>query len=303
MMKDIERIDLSGFTHTGEGFNGLSYNSISDPDVMVKMYNAGYDTSMVFTELDVARKVYNLGIPSPEPGRIVTDGERLGIIFRRISPKRSFARAISQEPERYDEYAREFARYCKRLHEFECPPGMFPDAREDFLRMLGHSGLFSKRQKGGIERFIREGVPQCSTALHGDMHVGNILTTLPEGAPMDTPHKVYFIDLGYFSYGCPLIDLGMMGNIGLRSDDSFLVSNLHFDHHTALNVWNSFTDEYFFSSEELGRKWFGPSVSRDSISGLLAPYMLLKLLLVEYNAGAMPESYVDFALDTADSLV
>jgi len=301
-MAEIERIDLSRFEQVGEGANGLSYNSLDDPQVMVKLYNTGYDTSTIFTELDVARKVFDLGIPTPQPGKMVTDGERIGMIFRRVIGKRSFARAISEEPDRYDEFTREFAGYCKNLHTFECPSGVFPDARVDFARMLKVSGTFSDREKEKIENFLFKAVPECKTALHGDMHVGNVLTTLPKGAPMDTPHDVYFIDLGYFSYGCPLIDIGMIANICNYADDFFLISNMHFDKVMAAKVWKSFADEYFFGPEKLGEKWFGPSASHDNILDLVAPYILLKLLLVEYNIGSMPENYLDFVHKTADSL-
>jgi len=301
-MTNIEKIDLTRFQQVGEGANGLSYNSLNDPLVMAKMYNKGYDTSTIFTELEVARKVYDLGIPSPQPGQLVTDGERIGIIFRRIMNKRSFARAISEEPDRYDEYTREFARLCKKLHTFECPKGMFPDARQDFLRMLGTSKTFSDKEKAKIEHFIMKVLPECNTALHGDMHVGNVLTTLPQGAPIGAPHDVYFIDLGYFSYGCPLIDIGMMAMIGMYSDNIFLIPNMHYDTVMAEKVWLSFADEYFFGPEKLGEKWFGPSVSHDNILSLVDPYVLLKLLLVEYNVGFMPESYLDFSHKVANSL-
>jgi len=301
-MTDIEKIDLTRFLQVGEGANGLSYNSLDDPQVMVKMYNKGYDTSTIFTELDVARKVYELGIPTPRPGQLVTDGERIGIIFRRIDGKRSFARAISEEPDRYDEYTREFALLCKKLHTFECPQGMFPDARQDFMRMLKSSGTFSDKEKSKIEHFLLKGLPECHTALHGDMHVGNVLTTLPKGASFDTPHQVYYIDLGYFSYGCPLIDIGMMSMIGNYSDDVFLIPNMHYDVAMAKKVWESFADEYFFGPEKLGEKWFGPTVSHDNILGLIDPYVLLKLLLVEYNVGFMPESYLEYSHNVVSSL-
>ena len=281
-MTVAERIDLSRFLKTGEGANGSSYDSLDDPDIMVKIYNADYPTDTIFSELEVARKVYSIGIPSPEPGVIVTDGDRLGIKFRRIAGKRSFSRAIADEPERIGEYAREFAAYCRRLHEVECPPGMFPDARTQFLNLLDASRTFDASQKKVMADFLKS-VPEAGTALHGDMHIGNVLTTLPCGAPMDQPHDVYFIDLGYFSCGYPLFDLGMMMSICLISDEEFRFENFHITGEQTAKAWEYFVDEYFQGTKTVSQA-----------NALVAPFAAVKMLLVEYNLGFMPPHYTKF---------
>ena len=94
----METIDLKKYIRTGEGANGESYDSVEDPEVMVKIYNADYPTDTIFSELEVAKKVYSLGVPSPQPGEIITDGERIGIRFKKIIGKRSYSRAIADEP-------------------------------------------------------------------------------------------------------------------------------------------------------------------------------------------------------------
>ena len=78
-------IDLNDYVRTGEGANGASYNHKTDPDIMMKMYFRNFEAAAL--ELELAKKVYALGIPTPEPGDLVTDGERMGIRFRRIEGK------------------------------------------------------------------------------------------------------------------------------------------------------------------------------------------------------------------------
>lgn len=301
-MAEPIKIDLSQFVQTGAGANGASYDSLSDPNLMLKMYNVGYDTSMIFTESEVARKVYDLGIPSPEPGEIVTDGERIGIRFRRIPGKRSFARAISDEPERIEQYTREFARWCKKLHAIECPEGLFPDAKKDYMKLLDASHHFNAGEKELIRDYIVNKVPAATTALHGDMHFGNVLTTLPKGADFDTPHEVYFIDLGYFSYGYQMFDLGMTYCICRRSSDEFLTKELHFDHVTGAKSWEFFRDEYFYGPEKIGEKLFGPNVNDQVIDDAADIFTLIKLLLVEYNCGGMPPFYNDYTKEVLKKL-
>lgn len=285
-------IDLNDFHHSGEGANGASYDCISQPDLMMKLYNPGYPVETIFSEQEVAAKVYSIGVPSPMPGEVVTDGERYGIMFRRVAGKRSFSRAFADEPERTEEYAREFARLCKRLHATKCPRGMFPNAKEQFLNLLEADNVFSAEEKKVVAEFIKN-VPECHTALHGDMHFGNALTTLPKGAPRTSPHDVFFIDLGYFAEGYPLFDLGMMMSICLAADEGFRVHDFHIDGVQTAEIWKYFLDEYFFSADRLAERMFGPDQTIQTVSKAIEPYLVCKLLLVEYNLGGhIPENYI-----------
>ena len=299
--ENAARIDLADYILTGEGANGVSYDCLSDRNIMVKMYNPGYDITCIVEEHDLARKVWSIGIPSPEPGELVTDGSRLGIRFRKIIGKRSFARAISQEPDRLPELVTEFARTCKGLHATECPAGMFPRAKDTFLGLLEADKVLDAGEKGVLAGFIRD-VPECRTALHGDMHFGNVLTTMPQGAAMDTPHELYFIDLGYFAEGCPLFDVGMTWMICNLSDAAFVEHDFHFGLPVARSAWTEFCREYFFGVEKLGEKWFGPGATPETVSEGMKPFVACKLLLVEFNVGFMPDHYIPFLKETVASL-
>lgn len=281
-MENVEEIDLSLFRKTGEGANGSSYDSVENPDMMIKLYNTDYPSDTIFSELEVARKVYSVGVPSPEPGVMVTDGTRLGIMFHRIAGKRSFSRAFADEPERTKEYARELAAHCRKLHQIECPKGFFPDAKLQFRHLVDASKTFDASRKKVIYDFI-DSVPEVTTALHGDMHMGNVLTTLPAGAPMEQPHDVKFIDLGYFSCGYPLFDLGMMKMICLTSDEEFRVENFHITGEHTAKIWEYFVDEYFQGTKTLVQA-----------NELIAPFQAVKMFLVEYNLGFMPENYATY---------
>ena len=70
-------IDLNDYVRSGEGANGASYNHKTDPNIMLKIYFRNFEAAA--KELELARKVYEMGIPTPEPGDLITDGERLGI--------------------------------------------------------------------------------------------------------------------------------------------------------------------------------------------------------------------------------
>lgn len=283
----MEKIDLTKYVKSGEGANGSSYDCISDNSLMIKLYNPEYPKETILTELEIARKVFELGVSSPEPGELVTDGERTGIRFRKIIGKRSYSRMLADEPERVEELSREFARHCRKLHSIKCPEGLFPDAKPQFLHLLEADRVFNDAQKQTIADFINS-VEDCGTALHGDLHIGNLISTLPKGAPIDTPHDVYFIDLGYFSRGCPLFDLGMTQNICLSCSEEFRRHDFHVTGELTKLVWEYFVDEYFDGK-------LTPSQACE----LVAPYQAVKLLLVEYNLGpAFPKEYVALIRET-----
>lgn len=290
-------VDLSRFVRSGAGANGESYDSLDDPNLMLKLYNAEYPVQPLIDELEIARKVYSIGVPSPEPGHIVRVGDRLGIIFRRVDGKRSYSRALADEPERVDEFAVEFARVCRKLHSTECPEGMFPSEKSQFLKLLEADVTFTAAEQAKLRKIIMD-MPDSMTAVHGDLHMGNVLTTLPKGRPLSDPHDIYFIDLGYFAYGCPLLDVAMLYNVCVFADEDFRKAEMHVDGELSGKFWNAFAGEYFFGEDRLAEKWFGEGVTMEDVNEHMMRYVSVKLLLVEFNIGSMPENYVPMVRET-----
>ena len=154
-------IDLNDYVHVGEGANGASYNHKTDPNIMLKIYFRNFEAA--YKELELAQKVYAMGIPTPEPGDLVTDGERLGIRFKRLTGKRSYSRACGDEPERVEEYAREFAQLCKKLHATHVDTTQFENVKDRLYKMLEENPFFTDDQKKKIHDFIAA-VPDTDTA-------------------------------------------------------------------------------------------------------------------------------------------
>lgn len=290
MNREVETIDMDLFRRTGEGACGASYDCIDDPNLMVKMYNEGFPVQAIYDELDVVRKVYEAGVKSPKPGKLVTDGKRVGIAFRKIEGKRSFSRMFADEPERTEEYARELARLAKDLHSIEYPKGVFPDPKKQSLEMLEAINDLNDGQKAFLRTLIAE-MPDCNTALHGDFHFGNVVTTLPKGAPLSTPHESYFIDLGNFSEGCPLLDIAMITSICEFATEEFIFHDMHIHKTQAREVLRHFLDEYFFAEDKLAEKWFGKGMDVPSIIEAIKPYYCVKSIMISYSIGrTLPES-------------
>ena len=71
-MEDYRQIDLAAWTKFGEGGNGVTYVSLDEPDVILKVNKPALSTlEFVKREFDVSKAVESLGIPIPKVYEIV----------------------------------------------------------------------------------------------------------------------------------------------------------------------------------------------------------------------------------------
>lgn len=258
-LRQARLIDLSDYIHAGEGANGSSYNHRSDASIMLKLYNPG-KLRQPLDELELARKVHAAGIATPEPGDLVTDGTRYGVVFRRLNGKISYARAVGEHPENLPRYAAEFAGMCRELHAIRVDPTLFPSVKDRYLSLLEENPFFTAYQKEKIAAFIRQ-APDGDTAIHGDLQFGNALFV--------GDHR-YFIDLGDFCYGHPYFDVGMVYMTCKLNEESFTREAFHMDNRTASAFWDAFAPVYF-----------GPDADLAAIEKEIRIYAGLKTLIVE----------------------
>ena len=264
-------IDLNDYERTGEGANGASYNHKTDKSIMLKLYFRNFEAAK--QELEVAQKVYAMGIPTPEPGDLVTDGKAMGIRFRRIDGKKSYSRACGDNPERTEEYAREFAQLCKRLHATHVDTTQFENVKDRLYAMLADNPFFTGEQKQKIHDFIAA-APDADTAIHGDLQFGNGIFVEKDG--VRTP---YFIDLGDFCYGCKMLDVSMVYLCSCLSNEEFIQEAFHMPKSLSEKFWECFAHAYFGADRPL----------RD-INEEVDPYAGIKTLLVERDSRCpMPE--------------
>ena len=139
-MNTYETIDLNDYVQTGEGGTSLTYTH-NTRHTMAKLFNLANEAEMAEREFQTARAVFEMGIPTPEPLRLVTDGLRLGVEYELISNKRSFTRIISQEPERLEEISLTFARMARELHAKKADTSRFMSVKERLRRFYQEKGI------------------------------------------------------------------------------------------------------------------------------------------------------------------
>ncbi len=266
---DAIKISLNDYVLSGGGFNGESYDHKTDPSVMLKLYFPG-KIQQPLDEMMLARKVYELGIPSPEPGDyVVTEDGRYGIRFHRIIGKKSYSRATGDNPENVEKYAVEFAQMCKLLHSTHVDISQFENVKDRYMRLLEQNPFFTASEKDKLGKFIAD-APDEDTAIHGDLQFSNAIFV---------DDKKYFIDLGDFCYGNHLFDVGMVYLCCCLDGEEFLRETFHMSKALAGKFWEYFAPEYFGKDRPL-----------KDIEEEIRPYAGLKTLIIERDSNCpMPE--------------
>jgi len=263
--EEVRIIDLNDYVLSGGGKLGESYTHKNNPNVLLKLYPKKLELNGL-EEYKRACKVYNIGVPCPAPGKMVCTADgRLGITYTRIVGKKSYARALSQNPERLEEYAAMFAKDCKELHSIKPEPGLFNKAKDQYKSEIKLNPFLTDQEKEGIYHYI-DTLPDADTAVHGDLHYGNIIIT------DDGRH--YFIDLSDFCTGTPLFDLGVIMLQACFLPDEMERELYHISSDTAKAFWKAFVPAYF-----------GPDISIQEVEAMVRPYVFLRILLTERLLG------------------
>ena len=251
---------------------GESYNHKDNPELMLKMYPIDW-TALARKEYDRSAQAFSLGIPTPKPEELVKvpDG-RMGIVFQRIQGKKSFAKAVGEDPSRTEELAVRFAAMCKVLHSTRANLEGIPSYKEFLERLFKTNPHLTSAQNDKVLRFIAD-IPDADTALHGDLHFGNAIFRGEEN---------WFIDVGEFGYGHPLIDLGIFMSVTNYTSEEMMQKLYHMDRDSAVRFWQFFTREYFGADRPL-----------KDLEEEIMPYAALRALFVQRVIGRIsPERQV-----------
>ena len=272
MMEDYKLIDLNDYVQTGEGGTSLTYTHQTRP-TMAKLFNLVNEAETAEREFLTARAVFEMGVPTPEPLQLVTDGKRRGVEYELIKNKRSFTRIISQEPERLEEISLAFARMARELHTRKADTSRFTSVKERLRRFYQEKGnLVTEEYKERALAFIDKS-PDADTCLHGDLHIGNVIT---DG------RRSLWIDLEQFSYGEPEWDLGWMWTICNQIDGKRSDFILHLTPDTLKAHWSVFIAAYLGTDDQ--------AVIGDYTRRLMAYYAVrLPYMLDLLVQGRLPE--------------
>lgn len=233
-MNQYEKINLEDYFQSGEGGQSLTYTR-KDGSAMAKLFLKSYGADTAEREFLISKVVYDLGIPSPKPIRLVTDGERFGGEYELIENKRSFTRIISQEPEQMEPLTRKIAELGRKLHSTPANTELLPEMKEVIRPWIEKSQCISEPMRARLLDAL-DNIPSPKTCLHGDFHIGNIITN---------GEKDYWIDLGDFAWGAHQWDLAMPFYIAYYMSPEYCDSLFHLDPPALRKHWDLLVKYYY----------------------------------------------------------
>jgi len=234
MNDELQRIDLNDYVQTGEGGTSLTYNH-KDGKTLAKLFMSSMAADNAIREFRISQVVYEIGVPTPKPIRLITDGTRYGAEYELIQNKRSFTRIISQEPDQLVPLSERFAVLAKQIHQTPADTTRLPDMKDLVSEWIAKNSNLTDDLKARINRFL-DTVPSTPTCLHGDLHIGNIIT---DG------QRDLWIDVGDFAYGTPEWDLGMMYYSANFLSAERIDNIFHLDTNTLKDHWAAFAKTYY----------------------------------------------------------
>ena len=207
-MENYRQIELSAWTKFGEGGNGVTYVSLDEPDVILKINKPGLcSLEFVKHEFDVSKAVERLGIPIPKVYEIVRVGDAYATISERVKSKKSLSRICCDEPALTEAMASVLCEHGKKLFSAQCDTQIFPSRKVQLTKALEKVRFIGKKNRRILSDFART-IEDKTTCVHGDFQTGNIIRS---------GDGYYWIDLDRFGYGDPLFDIGHL----------FLVCNVY----------------------------------------------------------------------------
>ncbi len=267
------RVDIDDWVLSGGGVNGVSYFHKTDSGMMLKFPNADATEESMQKEIDVSQTAYDMGVPTPEPGCVVTDGKRFGQMFHRITDKMSYSKAAGLYPQNIPAYAHEYASIVKSLHRMRCDRTKMRNVKDLYRNAIEKNEFRDDMLKSKAVKLL-ETLPDADTCLHGDLHFGNVIF---DGS------KSYFIDMSDFCYGYPIFDLSMMRVLYKLAVSGPKRFNFLY-HCTAEQCL-----EFIINFE---REYFGPDYSQTEIDEIMKPYCALRVLYMEWEMGGIIPSPV-----------
>lgn len=251
----MKEIDITQWTKTGEGGNGVAYINAAEPDVLLKLSRLDFaKADSLVREFELSKAVYELGISTPRMYELVSVNGRAAIKCEAVPGKKSLARLCADSPEKIDFYAARMAELAKAFHAtpavgaaaLGAAPAAgagaaavgvaaIPSRKAIVAEAVSRSGLIGRRAKKKLLTFI-DGLPDAPTLLHGDFTFSNLILA---------GDRHYWIDLGNASHGDPYYDLGhfyLFCNIFGRQKRVQDIA--HLSDSQMVQFWNSFALAY-----------------------------------------------------------
>lgn len=276
MKEDVRLIDLNDWVRSGEGADAVSYYHKTDDSVVLRIDVRNNDYETARKEFLRSLTVAGLGVPTPMPREVVTDGIYYGTIFQRMSGKQSFSRMISEHPEKLRELAAVMASMAKELHSISCDTGEFVNVGKSYIDTINSCEHIPERLKVLLNTYASHLDNACTTCIHGDLQPGNVIRT---------GGRNLWIDIGKFGYGDPDLDFSSLYVLSHFTPKGIVKDLMHL----SARQMREFTDCY-------GREYYGDRYDTAELQEKIRQIGLLHLG-ASFAVSDMPKAFRFFYID------
>lgn len=193
----LRTVSVAGCDIIGRGGVGVVYRL--DDDTIIKVFREGSTIQEVQNEISMSKKAFVLGMPTAISFDVVRVGKRYGLVYELLKAD-TLSDCIKREPERLDEFARQYATLFRQIHSIHVPQGgRIPNAMEREERAIRYINRYFDTPSIDLLLQIAHAIPSGDRLLHCDLQTKNVLMQNGE---------LMLIDMGEVGYGHPLQDLG-----------------------------------------------------------------------------------------------
>ena len=196
--KAFREVDITGMELIGKGATGCVYRA--DRETIIKLFNPGTHFDLIERENIKAKNAFLFGVPTAISYDIVRCGDRYGTVYEMLDAE-DLLNIIRRDRAHLKEHITDFALKMRSMNSIEVD-GRFDDVRRGTIDAFKYlEGKICTAEE--VKKFtaVIENVPERSTFLHGDAHVGNVM--IQNGEYM-------FIDLSTAGKGHPIFDMVSM---------------------------------------------------------------------------------------------
>ena len=143
------------------------------PDRVLKLLFPGLGVAIAEREFTAARIAHAASLPVPEPIALTAEGDRHGIVFERLVEAK-LARRMRRMPGPVMVTLASLARLQASFHAVTAPAGTLPSVHEVIGARCAEA-LASDEARSAARGHLLQ-LPRGDRLLHGDLHLGNVIT-------------------------------------------------------------------------------------------------------------------------------